>query len=190
MKIYYGEAMNKSIIQLIVRRFFVIALAMLFSYVPASYGASGTSLEKFLTAPSLTSWQNFQADVRSGRYGKKGGLFLKIFEYHDAREKRDLPNSMVLKDITQDEFVILQSKRADSALDFIRKNKNANFWRIIEKLAVQDFDDGLMWTACEIAVRLSPPKFEKIAAEVIKRYPDQSWVIDRIYEKWLPAKKK
>jgi len=181
--------MKKSIVQLMVRLFIPVALVMLFSNVPLSHGELGTSLERFIITPSLSSWQDFQADVRSGSYRTKGELFHKILEYHKARGNRDLPNSMTLKDITPDEFVMLQSKRVDSALAYIRKNQCSDFWRLIEKMAVQDFDDGLMWTACEIAARLSPPKFEKIAAEVTKHYPDQSWVIESIHEKWLPAKK-
>jgi hypothetical protein len=158
------------------------------SLVSAQGTTTRSSIEAFLAAPSISTWQTFEADVHSKRYDP-GTPYRDVIDYHDARSKRDLPNSMARTGITPDKYVTLQSKRADSALGRIQKKASEDLWRLLRALAVQVFDEDLLCTACEIAARVSPVRFEEFAADVVRLHPEQSWIIERIRERWLPVNK-
>jgi hypothetical protein len=163
----------------------LIGSMIFFCAVATGWGAE-SSLERFVSSPSRESWQVFKSDVHLGYYKSNGSVFLKLIEYHEAREKRDLPNSMALKNITPDQFVRMQIKRADEALVYLRKNNDAEFWRVVEKLAVQEFDEGLARTALEIIARLSPKRFDAMTAALRKQNADKSRIIEDTRSKWLP----
>lgn len=118
-----------------------------------------TSCELFLEKPSLVLWHQFEVDIRTGHYDASRRVFRDVLEYHDARLKRDLPNSMALSDVKPNNFVANQQRRADSAFLSIKAQESNDLWRILEKLSNQSFDEDLMRTSCEIAARLSPSKF-------------------------------
>lgn len=83
------------------------------------------SFEAFLFAPSRKSRWAFEADVRSRCYsGPQERLSLQLLKYFDATGNRDFPNSMALAGIIRDQFVDLQIKRVNSAVDSIRKHQS------------------------------------------------------------------
>ena len=143
------------------------------------------SLERFVANPSLSSWEAFEADVRAGRYGPDASLFPQVLTYHDAQLHRDFPNSMALKGITPNQYVELEIKQIDTALKRLRKSSSEDLWRVISAMALQDFNEELVWTACEIAARVSRDRFETIAADVVRLHPEEAWIIKRTRERWL-----
>jgi len=112
-----------------------------------------------------------------------------VLEYHSAREKRDLPNSMALSGISPEEFVKQEAARADASLARIRAGQTGDLWRLLQVMASQTFDDRLVFTAAEIAARLTPSRFEAMASVAAKARPENAWIFERIRERWLTAKK-
>jgi len=147
------------------------------------------TLETFLDAPSLQSWRSLEEDVRAGRYDAPEMVVAQVLEYHSAREKRDLPNSMALSGISPEEFVKQEAARADASLARIRAGQTGDLWRLLQVMASQTFDDGLVFTAAEIAARLTPSRFEAMASVAAKARPENAWIFERIRERWLTAKK-
>lgn len=157
---------------------------------PAANGsAPSDSFEAFLDAPSWESWSRFAADVNAGRYGRPDTAFPQLLDYHSAREKRDLPNSMAVTGIPPDEFAKLQAARADSALANIQRGLTNDVWCVLQALASQAYDDGLVFTSAEIAARLQPVRFERIAKEAIEAHPANAWIFERTRERWLRPRK-
>lgn len=144
-----------------------------------------SSYELFLASPSLVSWHHFETDIRTGRYDASMPVFRDVLEYHDARLKRDLPNSMALSGIDPKNFVDKQQRRTDSALLSIKVQESIYLWRMLEKLASQDFDEDLMWTSCEITARLSPSKFEIILNEVQRLHPERKRMFRILRSRWI-----
>jgi hypothetical protein len=167
----------------------LLITAVLFG-VPASdgLGAAANSLGSFLSHPSAATWTAFEDDVEAGKYGPPDALYPELLEYHSAREHRDLPNSMALIGITPDDYVKAQAARADAALEVIRQHQGQGLWRFLSRLATQTFDDGLVWTGTEIAARLSPERFDQIAAEAVKKVPANGWIVERVRERWLRSR--
>jgi hypothetical protein len=153
---------------------------------PASHAAGSDSLDVFPASPSQASWRSFLGKVRSKRYkGPDGPVFSQLLNFFDAAELREFPNSMALTGITPDQFVDEQIKRANSALAFIREHQTRNLWLVIGRLATQSFDDELIFNSCELAIRLSPKRFNALALKVEKLHPGKKWIVERIRERWL-----
>lgn len=147
------------------------------------------SLQEFVKVPSLQSWASLEGDVRAGRYDMPESAVAEVLEYHSAREKRDLPNSMVLSGTSPGEFVEQQVARADAALARMGSGQEEDLWPLLQAMASQTFDDGLAFTAAEIAARLAPLRFEQIANVAVKAHPDNAWVFERTRERWLRGEK-
>lgn len=154
------------------------------SVLPAR-GVPAGSLDAFIANPSPSSWRAFEADVRAGHYGPASSPFPQVLEYQDAQLHRDFPNSMTLRGMTPDQYVGLQIKRVDSALKRIQNSNLDDVWRLIRAMGVQDFDEDLVWTAGEIAARISPGKFEELAADIVRLHPERSWIVERTRARWL-----
>ncbi len=154
--------------------------------IPASRAASVNPLDVFLSSQSQTSWRSFEDQVRSRRYiGPDERLFFHLWKFLNATGHRDLPNSMALVGMTPDQFVDRQIKQANLALAFIRKHQTRNLWLVIDRLATQTFDDELIFHSCELAIRLSPNKFNALADKVVKLHPGNKWIVQRTRERWL-----
>jgi hypothetical protein len=174
--------MQKPNISLILFCIISAVVALFRSKVFAEKKAANDSFEMFLTKPTQVYWRSFEVNIKSGYYHQ---VFQQVLEYHDARMKRDLPNSMALTGPAQDKFMKQHNKRIIFALNSIRSKESSDLWRLLGKLGSQNFDEDLVWTAFEIAARLSPPKFETIAKDVERLHPDQTWIIENIRERWF-----
>ena len=130
---------------------------------------------KFLADPSQASWQSLETDIHAGNVRS---TFRQILQYHDARRDRDRPGQ-------EGSSGCDPAIEVEQAFEIIRKDESFYSCQLLGKMAVQDFDDELAWTACEIAARLSEAKFRKIAEEVGRVHPERMWLIDLVSEKWL-----
>lgn len=168
-----------------------LGLGLLLAATLASNAANGTgsyssSLEGFLAAPSMSTWIEFKREVESEKGDVRQSPFLALLEYHQSRERRDLPNSMALVGISPDEFVKQQEAEVERSFELIRQRQSEDLWRLLRTLVLQNFDDGLVDTASEVAARLSPERFAKLAAEVEKSQPAKSWIMGRNQSRWIP----
>jgi hypothetical protein len=71
------------------------------------------SFEQFVSAPTETNWSGLRSSVNKDPYSELSRLVLLVVQYHEARDRRDLPNSMALKNVSPDEFVTQQIQIAD-----------------------------------------------------------------------------
>ncbi len=143
----------------------------------------------FVSAPSQKTWDALAKDVSSGKCGAGNTLYPALIAYLDARPHRDLPNSHTLEGITPDRFVTQQMTRIDAAFKRLRTySTTVQLWQALKALAVQDFDEDLVITACEIAYRLSPARFDEIAAAIEKSNPSQSPIIQITRDRWSSSK--
>lgn len=137
------------------------------------------SIRFFMENPTSSNWQEIDKAADAGELGPKNSIYVQLLEYDDAALHRDLPNSMSLKGITPNEFVRQQEARTDASFALIRKQSNDEFWRLLEVMASQNFDDHLVVTAGELAVRLDPGRFYAFAAKAIQANPDGAWMLER-----------
>lgn len=150
----------------------------------ATQKGDGSSFEKFLAHPSQESWDSLDADIHAGRYGPRTGLFQQVLEYDDARKHRDLPNSMAVVGISLGEHYAQLVERTEKAFGYVRAKESPDLWRLLEKMAVQDFDDELARTAFEIADRLSAARFALMADEVIKLHSERRDLVEMTRWDW------
>jgi hypothetical protein len=168
-------------------RLFLLMILFVLEVVPVRDIHGNTSFEIFLSHPSKDTWEALKSDAKLGRLSSR--YFEQILIYHEARLDRDFPNSMSLVGITPNEFVKLRREQVDSALSIIRSAQDKSLWRLLDGLALQDFDEDLVWTALEIAARLSQSKFEEIAQTLKRIHPDEAWIVERIVENWLTPRR-
>lgn len=168
----------------------LLSLSVFFSGPCFAGGKALSTFDEFISAPSENTWDAFEKAVLAKRFGTRNILFAQVLEYHEARMHRDLPNSMTLVGITPNEYIRIQERRVEAAFALIKKKQSADLWKLLSALVMQDFAEELMGTALEIAARISPAEFEKLATKALKVRPDYDWMIAGIRELWTCEKKK
>jgi hypothetical protein len=173
----------------ILRSLGLLLAAILASHAASGIGSYSSSLERFLAAPSVSTWTAFEHDIESGKGDAQQSPFPALIGYHRSREQRDLPNSMARIGISPDEYVKQQEAKVERSFELIRQRQSEDLWRLLRILILQNFDDGLVDTASEIAARLSPERFTELAAEVDRAQPAKSWIMDRAKGRWNATRK-
>ena len=124
------------------------------------------SFEQFVSAPTETDWSGLRSSVNKDPGLELSRLVSLVVQYHEARDRRDLPNSMALKNVSPDEFVTREIQITNETLGKLKSMENARLWSLLKSLALQDFDEFLVWSSAELLFRLNPPRFEEVASIV------------------------
>ena len=124
------------------------------------------SFEQFVSAPTEANWSGLRSSAKKDPGSKLSLLVSLVVQYHEARDRTDLPNSMALKNVSPDEFVKQQIQIADQTLRKLKSMEGAPLWSLLQSLVLQGFDEFLVWTSAELLFRLAPPRFEEIASIV------------------------
>src|SRR5438477_7326237 len=101
-----------------------ICLSLLIALIPSHSWADDepATLREFLRQPSAQSWFRLMDDGKAGAYGKRYFWLSSVFQFHEARLRRDLPNSMALAPgVSPAEHVRKQAELATDALKKLQK---------------------------------------------------------------------
>ena len=146
------------------------------------------SFEQFVSAPTETNWSGLRSFVDKDPGLELSHLVSLVVLYHEARDRRDLPNSMALKNVSPDEFVKQQIQIADETLWKLKSMEGARLWSLLKGLAVQDFDEFLVWSSAELLFRLNPPRFEEVAS-IVSSDSEKAHIFAETKARWLrPAR--
>lgn len=144
----------------------------------------GDQLARFCASPSPENWSALQRLVEARPEHSASKIVAHFLDYNKARERRDLPNSMALQGRTPNEFVAEQSRIIDDKLRALSEAQDEQLWRLLKGMAAQNFDESLVWTAAEIAYRVSPSHFEIIAAQIGHAHAEKAGIFAETEQKW------
>jgi hypothetical protein len=140
-------------------------------------------VKQFRTSPTQGNWSGLSDSVRRDYEEPNSKKFLAVLAYHQAREHRDLPNSMALKGMSADEFVAQQGQIADRNLATLKLSQDESLWNLLDGMARQEFDESLTWTAAELLYRLSPSRFDA-SGTVVASQSEKQRIFRETRERW------
>lgn len=130
------------------------------------------SLHAFVNRPSQENWDSLVNEALASASLSDAQMVILTIRYNEARLRRDLPNSMALVGITPNEKVRASAAEATQALEGIRPHVQSDtMWKFLEALVRQTFDEQLTYSACEMACRLSPERYDEMAERVTRDLP-------------------
>jgi hypothetical protein len=144
-------------------------------------------IKQFRASPTQGNWSGLSDSVRRDPDEPGSKAFLVVLAYHQAREYRDLPNSMALKGVSPDEFVAEQKKIIDLRLAALKLSQDESLWNLLEGMARQEFDESLTWTAAELLYRLSPSRSDAVGAAVASQ-SEKKRIFSETRERWSGGK--
>lgn len=146
--------------------------------------AVGTAVTRFVAEPSLSAWAHLEDRIGSETPTTATQKFYYVLEYHAARERRDLPNSMALTELSPGEFVDARIKQLAKLEEKLKKSADQDMWQLLHAMASQSFDDGLTWTSSEIAWKVSRSQFDKMEVNARSVSEEAREIFRRTRERW------
>jgi hypothetical protein len=156
-----------------------------------------------------TPWsqEKYVTDLVAGRIGPPGLPFRTIIDYADAAAARDLPNTMARDEFQPEHYFPEDDDEvSDTAIEIAKERDTecseaaaeADFkkiedapiedlWRALGFLVSQDVDDTLVFYGAEIAARLDPAQFGRLAIDVTNAEPKKAWMFERARDSWLQS---
>jgi hypothetical protein len=116
-------------------------------------------LAKLCAAPSNATWTALTRMAAAHAGDIVAQQVSALAGYHQARQLRDAATGR-----PED------AQWANTELRSLRVLQDGHLWELLRCTAHQDFDEELMWSALEVAYRLSPVEFAAIATELVPGY--------------------
>lgn len=121
----------------------------------------------FLSKPCESTWEQLCSAADRNPLSDTAKFVTSVERYHDSRIHRDLPNSMALVGTTPDEFVEGHMKKLEAELVALRgMTAQPRMLEILKALILQESDDQLTYSACEIACRTMPQAYRQMMRDV------------------------
>ncbi|HME44343.1 MAG TPA: hypothetical protein VKF36_14725 [Syntrophorhabdales bacterium] len=124
------------------------------------------SFDRFVSEPTQANWSGLLSSVDKDPGLELSRLVSLVVQNHEARDRRDLPNSMALENVSPDEFVTRQIQVVDQTLGKLKSMEDPRLWILLKSLSLQGFDEFLVWSSAELLFRLNPRRFEEVASIV------------------------
>ena len=141
------------------------------------------SFEQFVFAPTETNWSGLRSSIDKHPDAELSRLVSLVVQYHETRDRRDLPNSMALKNVSPDEFVTREIQITNETLGKLKSMEGARLWSLLKSLALQDFDEFLVWSSAELLFRLDPLRFEEISS-IVSTDPEKTHIFAETKARW------
>jgi hypothetical protein len=183
---------------------------LLFASAPIPFTGYAGGAESGITAqlecePEFLAPQTvFEVELFAGRIGPPNLPFAPIVTYGVAATNHSMPNSMARLEYRREYYPHLNEAAAKAAIerarerDFvcskaameaefesIRRGISEDLWRALEFLMSQNLDFTYVGVAAQLAARLDPERFERIAIEVTKEQPAKARQFNAVRSNWL-----
>lgn len=140
---------------------------------------------RFVSSPTAESWAVFKASLHMQETIEKEKGYQAIVDYHYHQLQRDLPNSHSHTELTPEEYVRAEINTLDSIITTLKEHQAEDkLWGLLSAMSRQTFDETLVWTASEIAIRLSRSEFENLYAEAKDTGSTQEQIYFETLTRW------
>jgi len=153
--------------------------------VPTSNGDTRTqglpAIESFASRPTRDEWVSLVAGARKG-HSDDDRLVTTLDAFNESRIRRDFPNSMATVGDKERMFKAVEDDLRRE-FDVLKRGDQQQLWRLLVAWSAQKEMEEWVWTASEIAYRLSPELHAQEYNALLKSQPANAAIFKDIKER-------